>query len=285
VYKSYTSNAEKSCAPTQLRVSYGGSTMELAMTGWSLAACFLLAQSAADLYLRATRLVDQRDLDGARAAVEDALRLDPKLVPALVLKAKLAMQADRLADAEQALKAAIATEPAQRYPRFLLGMTYYLKNDFDRAATVLASADQSDARVVLYLAMTEEALNHTAAAIADYERALKLDPKGVDQRVAYARLLFTQGGLDRAEALIDEALQISPESPDALYEKGRCLFERGEFAQAAQAGERALARPESGAIERRVRYLLIRAYQKIGNAEMVAKHQAVFDRLPNPLVR
>ncbi len=238
-----------------------------------------------DAHRRASLLVEQRDLEGARAAVEEALRLDPKLVPALVLKGKLAMQADRLEEARRALESAVALEPAQPYPRFLLGMTLYLQNDFDRAVPVLASADQNDARVVLYQAMTEEALNHTDVAIADYERALKLDPKGVDQRVAYARLLFTLGKLDRAEALVDAALRISGQRADALYEKGRCLLERGEFAKAAEYGEHALAAPESGPIERRIRHLLIRAYQKLGNTDMAAKHQAVFDRLPNPLVR
>lgn len=259
--------------------------MELVMTGWGLAACFLLAQSAADVYQRANRLVEQRDLDGARAAVEEALRLDPKLVPALVLKGKLAIQADRLDEAEATLQRAVAIEPAQRFSRFLLGMTFYLKNDFEKAGQLLATADQNDARVVMYEALTEEGLNQTAAAMAHYERALKLDPKGVDERVAYARLLFALGRFDRAEALVDEALKIAPQTADALYEKGRCLLERGEFAKAAEFGERALAAQAGGALERRVRYLLVRAYQKIGNTEMAAKHQAVFDRLPNPLVR
>src|SRR5215217_1794611 len=138
--------------------------MELAMTAaWGLAACLFLAQSAADVYQRASLLLERRDLEGARAAVEEALRLDPKLVPALVLKAKLAMQADRLDEAEHALEAVLSLEPSQRQPRFLLGMALYLKNDFDRAGRVLASADPNDARVVFYQAMTEEALNHTEA--------------------------------------------------------------------------------------------------------------------------
>ena len=252
---------------------------------WWPAAFFFLAQSAADMYQRANLLVERRDLEKARAAVEEALRLDPKLVPALVLKAKLAMQADRLDEAEQSLQTALLLEPGQRYPRFLLGMALYLRNDFDRAAQVLATADPKDARVVFYQAMTEEALNHTATAIELYERSLKLDPNGADQRVAFARLHFSLGRIDRAEALVDEALKSAPQRPDALYEKGRCLLERGEFAKAAEFGERALAAPEVGALERRIRYLLIRAYQKTGNRELAAKHQTVFDRLPNPLVR
>jgi Tfp pilus assembly protein PilF len=244
-----------------------------------------LAQSATEVYRRAGALLEKRDLDGARAAVDEALRLDPKLVPALALKAKLAINDDRLEEAHRLLDTAIALAPRQRDLRFLLGMTLYLKNDFDPALRALAAADPIDARVSLYKAMTEEALNHSEAAISHYERALELDPKGVDQRVAFARLCFALGRLDRAEALADEALRLDPRSPAALYEKGRCLFEGAEFRSAAEAGERALAGPGSAPLERRIRHLLIRAYGKIGDAEAASRHQAVFDRLPNPLVR
>src|SRR5437763_1610371 len=83
-----------------------------------------------------------------------------------------------------------------------------------------------------------------------------------------------------AEALADEALQLAPQNADALYEKGRCRFERADYAGSAAFGEHALRSlgetPASAAIERRIRYLLVRAYQKIGNPEMAAKHQAVF---------
>jgi len=183
------------------------------------------------------------------------------------------------------LESAVALKPADKASRFLLGFVFYLNNDFDRARAAFALADPNDARVVFYQAMTEEALNQTEAAIGLYERAIKMDRTGGEARVAYARLLFTMGKLDRAEALVDEALKIAGPSAGALYEKGRCLLERGEFAAAVEFGERALAAPESAVLERRIRYLLIRAHQKSGNREKAAQHQAVFDRLPNPLVR
>ena len=250
-----------------------------------VAAGLLFAQAAIEIYQRATALLERRDMDGARSAVEEALRVDPKLVPALVLKARLAIHANQLDEAQRAVETALALKPGDKASRFLLGFVFYLNNDFDRARTALAQADPNDARVVFYQAMTEEALNHTDAAMRLYERALKLDPTAAEPRVSYARLWFTLGKLDRAETLVDEALKLAGQSPDALYEKGRCLFERGEFAAAAEFGERALLAPGSAALERRIRYLLIRAYQKTGNRPMVERHQAAFDLLPNPLVR
>src|SRR5262245_27180494 len=244
-----------------------------------------LAQSAVEIYQRANALLDRRDFEGARVAVEEALHADPKMVPALMLRAKLAIHSNQLDDAQKTLETAQAVQPADRAVRFLLGFVFYLKNDFERARAALLVADSNDARVVLYRGLTEEALNHPEDAARNYERAIQLDKSGADPRIAYGRLLLAQGKPDRAETWIDQALKLAPRSVDALYEKGRCLFERGEFAAAVEFGERALAAPDAAALERRIRYLLVRAYTKTGDRESAAKHQAAFERLPNPLVR
>jgi len=109
----------------------------------------LFAQSASELYDRANTLVEKRDLPAARAAIDQALRVDPRLVPALTLRAKLAMANDELDEAERSLKKAIDIAPRQSSLRTLLGIVSYLKNDFDSALDMLALSDQSDARAAL----------------------------------------------------------------------------------------------------------------------------------------
>jgi tetratricopeptide (TPR) repeat protein len=202
----------------------------------------------------------------------------------LVNQARRAMAAERFDEAQAALETALSREPSQPYPRFLLGLLFYLKNDFPRARDALARAESDDARVLLYQALTEEALNQAEAAEKFFARAVQLDQRGAEARVAYARMLSAQGRLDEAARLIDEALKLAPKSPEALYEQSRLLFEKGAYQKAAGFGEQALARHEP-ALERRIRHLLIRAYQKLGNAEMAQKHRAIFEKLPNPLVR
>jgi tetratricopeptide (TPR) repeat protein len=123
-------------------------------------------------------------------------------------------------------KTAQSVQPADRTVRFLLGFVFYLKKRFRSRTLRTILADPNDARVILYRGLTEEALNHPEAAVANYERAIQLDKSSAESRVAYARLLFAQGNPDRAEVLIDQALKLAPKSADALYEKGRCLFER-----------------------------------------------------------
>ena len=250
-----------------------------------MAIMLLFAQSASEMYDRANTLVEKRDLPAARAAIDQALRVDPRLVPALTLRAKLAMANDELDEAERSLKKAIEIAPTQSSIRTLLGIVSYLKNDFDSALDMLALSDQSDARAALYQAMSAEALNRLEASTAFYERALKLDRSTAEPRVAYARLLLKGGALDRAQALIEEALKLEPRSADALYEEGRCLFERADYTAAAEFGERALAFSARGPLERRVRYLLIRAYQKQGKVELAERNRDAFDKLPMPMVR
>lgn len=256
----------------------------MVIEGWIIA--FLLAQHPAAIdYKKATELFAKRDLQGAEAAVEESLHVDPQYAPALVLKARLAMIAGRMEVARRSIEAAIAADPKQSGPRFLLGFCLYLENDFQAARDALALADQNDARVNLYTALSEEGLNHPDAAIQNYERSLKLDHANAEARVAYSRMLRKQGKPDRAESLIDEALKFAPNARDVLYEKGQCQFDRGLFAQAAAFGERALAVPGTAPTEREIRFLLVRAYLKAGDRDTAAKHRAVFESLPMPLVR
>jgi tetratricopeptide (TPR) repeat protein len=256
----------------------------MVVEGWLIA--FLLAQPpAATNYQKAAELFTKHDLPGAEAAVEESLHLDPQYVPALVLKARLAMISGRMEVARRALQAAVAAGPDQNGSRFLLGFCLYLENDFQGARDALALADQNDARVTLYIALSEEGLNHPDAAIQYYERSLKLDHVNTQARVAYSRLLRRKGEVDRAESLIDAALRFAPNARDILYEKGQCQFDRGSYSQAAEYGERALAAPGPAPTEREIRFLLARAYLKAGNRDTAAKHRAIFESLPMPLVR
>src|SRR5215468_1370381 len=97
---------------------------------------FFLAQ-ASD-YQKATALFAKHDFAGAEAAVDDSLHADPRYIPALTLKARLAMISGRMDAARRALEVAIAADPKQTEPRFLLGFCLYLENDFQRSKDVLA---------------------------------------------------------------------------------------------------------------------------------------------------
>jgi len=273
-----------------------------------LAICFLFpaafsqstAQSdshaAAALHQKAGALFRQGQYEQALAALDEALKLDPKLVPALTLKARVAMAANRFDLAKASLSQAVEFEPGAAYNHFLLGFCYYVDNDFKNALPPLERSRQlkpDDARTHFYLALTLEALARVDDAIASYEQSLKLEKdRGAalaDTLVAYARLLFTLGRYGESESLIDRALAAAPDSRDAQYEKGRLLFERRAYAEAIIHGKKALELPleflGAGATERQIHFLLAKAYAKSGQKELSEIHLAKFRAAPPTLRR
>src|SRR4051812_36501520 len=129
-------------------------------------------------YEKANAFFVEKKLPEALAAAEEALRLDPKLVPALTLKAKLAMAAYRLDEARRCLEQALAIDPRAPYAQFLYGLEAYLGNDMQTALPRFRKARQlnpADPRAALYLALTVESLGQTAEAMSLYEEAVHLE--------------------------------------------------------------------------------------------------------------
>jgi tetratricopeptide (TPR) repeat protein len=249
-------------------------------------------QAAMTAYRKASLLFEQQQYEQASAAVEEALRLNSKLVLALTLKARLAMVANRFDVAMVCLRQAVEIEPGSAGNQFLLGFALYIENDFVRALEPLeraAKLNPGDARTEFYLALTLEGLGRNGDAIAGYQRTLQLEkansPQLADVLVAYARLLFTLGRFDESERLIDRALAIERDSRDAQYEKGRLRFERRDYAAAIQYGKKALELRGIGATERQIHYLLARAYKQTGQTELAEVHLSKFRATPPTLRR
>ena len=83
------------------------------------------------------------------------------MVPALVLKARLATFAQRLDVAKSCLITAITVDPTSDEAQFYLGLLFYMQNDFVSAISPLQAARKlspNSSLPVFYLAMTREAL-------------------------------------------------------------------------------------------------------------------------------
>ena len=151
------------------------------------AACLFLAVLAGALaqgaspgypaYERANKLFVAQKFQESLNATEEALRLDPKLVPALTLKAKLAMAINRFDVARESLERAMAADPSSWYAQFLYGFQFYQQNELPEAIAALEKArklNPRDARSPLYLGLAEESLGRTTAALALYREAIRL---------------------------------------------------------------------------------------------------------------
>ncbi len=233
-------------------------------------------------YQRANDLFVAKKLPEALAAAEEALRLDPKLVPALTLKAKLAMAAYRLDVARQCLEQALTLDPRSPYAQFLYGLEAYLRNDLAQALPRFRKARElnpADPRAALYLGLTVESLGRTEEALSLYGEAVRLERAAgglnSDTLLPGARLLLLLGRLAECERWIRQAQEVSPNSRDVHFELARLLLKKGESAKAAAEGETALALSEGVVQDAAIHYLLIRAYGQSGVPDRAAMHAEI----------
>jgi len=233
-------------------------------------------------YEKANALLLAKKLPEALAAVDEALRLDPKLVPALTLKAKLAMAAYRLDVARRCLEEALALDPRAAYAQFLYGLEAYLGNDLKEALPRFRRARQlspADPRAALYLGLTVEILGQPSEALSLYEEAVRLERSAgglhAETLLPGARLLLLLGRLEECERWIRQALKLSPDLRDAHFEFARLLLKKGDAAQAAAEGETALRLSEGVVTDSAIRYQLVRAYQHCGMPDKAATHAAI----------
>jgi tetratricopeptide (TPR) repeat protein len=240
-------------------------------------------------YERANNLFIAMKLPEALAATEEALRLDPKLVPALTLKAKLAMGAYRLDVAQRCLEQALALDPKAPYAQFLYGLAAYLGNDLVEALPRFRKARQlspTDPRAALYLGLTMESLGQPEEALSLYEEAVRLERSAgephAETLLPGARLLLLLGRLDECERWIRQAMKLLPNSRDVHFEFARLLLKKGDAAQAATEGENALGLSEGVVTDAAIHYLLIRAYQQAGMPERAAIHAEVMRAQETP---
>jgi len=251
-------------------------------------ACLLAAITAAaqspgqGSYEKANSLFVAKNFAESQAAVEEALRLDPKLIPALTLKAKLAMASNRFDIARQSLERALAVDPNAAYAQFLYGLEAYMTNEMKLALPRFRRARQlapSDPRAALYLGLVTESIGNPADALALYQEAVQLEKNAgqpqAETLLPGARLLMLMGRLEESEQWIRQTVKLAPKSRDAHFELARLLVKKGAAAQAATEGEMALGLSEGVVTDTAIHYLLIRAWQQAGNPERAAAHAAI----------
>lgn len=250
--------------------------MTLALLAWVVWSAVSPGYAA---YERANGLFVAQRFQEAFTAVDEALRLDPKLVPALTLKAKMAMAVNRFDVARQSLEQALAVDPKAEYAQFLYGMEAYLTNEMQQALPRFRKAHQlnpADARAALYLGLTCEGLGQTDEAVSLYEEAVRLEKAArkpqSDTLLPGARLFLLLGRLEESEAWSRQAVELEPKSRDAHFELARLLLKRGKAGLAAAEGEEALRLAGGTVTDAQIHYLLIGAWQQDGKGDRSEQH-------------
>jgi tetratricopeptide (TPR) repeat protein len=248
---------------------------------WLLA--MQLAIGPTEHYERAKQDLAQGKLSEAAGQVNAALHENPSMVPALVLKARLATFAHRPDVAKSCLITAITVDPTSEEAQFYLGALLYEQNDFKPAISPLQAAQKlspNSPLPVFYLAMTHEALGDQNKALELYQQAENLSPpkspESAEIAVAYGRLLVSLG---RAQDGIEKerrAIAIDPKSRDAHYVLAKGLEHEGDFQNAALEAELALTLPEVNANDAEIHFLLTRLYRKLNKPDLAEAHMEKF---------
>jgi tetratricopeptide (TPR) repeat protein len=251
---------------------------------WLLA--LQLAISPQQSYENAKQYLAQMKLPQAEQEIEAALDGDPYFVPALVLKARLALFVGRPDLAKRCLIAAVTDDPSSEEAQFFLGVFYYVQNDFKLAVQPLqraSSLSSKDPMPPFYLALTQEALGNAPDALAFYQQAENLSPEKTGQTsailVAYGRFLYSSGKYEESIDKEQRAVEANDKSRDAHYELAKGLDREGDHKRAALEGERALTLPNLGTSstsDAQIHFLLGNAYLRLNQYDLAQAHLAKF---------
>lgn len=145
----------------------------------------------------------------AAKALARAVQLDGNVVDARLAYARALVRLGRLDDAAFQLLQGARREPPD--PRVLreLGVVFYDKRLYDKAARWLAQAVEAapdDARAAYALGLAHEARRDIAAAIAAYREAVRRDPAHADARLTLADALASIGEHEQAIAELEALL-------------------------------------------------------------------------------
>lgn len=248
---------------------------------WLLA--LQLAIGPAQHYESAKRDFAEQKFTEADSEVNAALHESPYMVPALVLKARLATFAHRPEVAKSCLITAITTDPASEEAQFFLGLFYYTQNDFKLAISPLQAAhalSPKSALPVFYLAMVHQGLGDESKALDYYQHAESLSPDQSPQSaeilVAHGRYLLSLGRTEDGIERDRRAIKINSKSREAHYELAKGLDHQGDFKDAALEGELALTLPDAGASDAQIHFLLANLYRKLNQPDLSKAHLEKF---------
>jgi tetratricopeptide (TPR) repeat protein len=208
-------------------------------------------------YLHGLVLERRGEIEAARAAFEETLRLSPGNVPALLHLGRVELADNRLEQARDRFAAALAADSSCQAARFGLGETARRLEDFERAAEHFGRvlAEQPEAlqvhyplsQVLLRLGRRAEAQRHLDAA-GGRARSVGGRPQchdPLDLVLAEIRtgsaaalrrglLLGLAGDPDEELRLLTRAVGSSPSDAVARQRLGNLLLQRGELEAARE---------------------------------------------------
>lgn len=200
-------------------------------------------------YALGTMRLTRGDAAGALEALSESLDLDHENPDALRGLADAMVTLERHEEAEDALRAAIALEPAEPAQWFLLGVIYDQIEELSMAALAYGEAVRlapQEAAAHWHLANVLWFLERADEAEARFKEAIRVDPSVPEAHSGLGVMLLDLGRHGEAEVALREALRLEPREWPSAAALAQALAHQGRRAEAEQqmAAAEALAPAE-----------------------------------------
>lgn len=183
------------------------------------------------IYLNRAQVRPKEDAEGRRADIEAALRLDPKSVDALALKAHIQRDRGDHAASIASWSAAISSEPDANHLLVGRGITYMLAGQKDLAEKDFAAARAHSTLAAEFNNMCWAKATAGVAlhsALQDCDMALEKKPESAAYLDSRALVLLQLGRFDEAIEYYDRALAKRPTQPGSLFGRAVAWARKGD---------------------------------------------------------
>ncbi len=206
----------------------------------------------------------------ARAEFDEASKLDPANVSALVGQGEALYSEGRFAEALAHFDTAVQTDPTS--PQAIASdakakIALERLEDAKKQLTAARQSNPNDVRIAYWLGKAEEALGNKKAAEDAYLAAIGLiDPKAddaINPYLALSELLAAEGRASEAQAKLDEARAKLPESSTMDRALGEVAAVQGLYDEAVQHYQAAIAKDPQDLSSRFLLGVTYRRMQKI----------------------
>lgn len=213
-----------------------------AATAWLWLMVFVPARATAQAdesrahFNRGVELQRKGDLERARLAYEEALKLSPKRVDALSNLGLVYLNLGAHEKAIERLSQALAIEPDLHMVRLALAFAHFLTGQFgaaEREVARVVAAEPGNPKALHLLGLSLLKLDRTPEGVAALEAALQADPKNSGAAQTMATAYVRLGEIAKAEALLDGPLASSSGAENHLV-RGTILNAKGEYRAALQ---------------------------------------------------
>ena len=196
------------------------------------------------------------NLDRAIVEANEAVRLDPQLAWAKIVRMRVNDTRKQYGDVIADATAVIAAAPNNAEAFYWRGVAKVELSDYGAALTDLAEATRlgyKDVYLDLNKAYANQQLGNLDQALLDYTAALKLSPKSIYALQKRAEIYFNKGLYADALSNLATILGIDPKNYDALVLRAKTKMRAGSNEEALQDLDAALSQRPADAETRALR--------------------------------